>query len=321
LNPKWDETFEFLINDLASQTLTLFVADLDDISGSLIPLGECQVPLRVHVDYHNQRVSENERKQLRKGDPKSPLSPREEDEETFDMNDDEKYQDDITEDIWVPLSSVPRGTIHIQISWNPFQAVRKVDSEKPPTQEAVISLVSTSTDIKDPIINKTPLRKDNEIDGKKISAPMSPLKDESAMSEFFKKKGRAKTSVGCLIVLVHKALHLPATDLNGKSDPFVELKCGNSPMKKTLVKHATLEPIWEEQFEFPVMDPKNDYLELRLKDKDSLSDDLVATAKIPLPAPGTKLQDQAFELELEKNIKKKDVHKPIIRLTLSLKSI
>jgi len=147
------------------------------------------------------------------------------------------------------------------------------------------------------------------------------LKDGGpSVPQMTRRKTRQVTSMGCLIVIVHKATQLPAADLGGKSDPYVELRCGSSQMQKTWVKPKTLDPIWEQQFEFSISDAKAESLEILVKDQDMIQDELLGKANIPLPEPGTRLQDHAFELEVPKALQRKDI-KPTIRLTLSLKRI
>jgi len=56
-----------------------------------------------------------------------------------------------------------------------------------------------------------------------------------------------------IVVTVIAAKDLPAMDIGGKSDPFVELVLQHN-RKKTNVKKGTINPTWNETFEFDVYD-------------------------------------------------------------------
>lgn len=56
-----------------------------------------------------------------------------------------------------------------------------------------------------------------------------------------------------MIISVVEAKDLMSADLNGKSDPFVEVVFMNKK-QKTQVQKKTLNPTWRETFEFEVWD-------------------------------------------------------------------
>ncbi|KAL7150918.1 hypothetical protein ABFS83_05G145900 [Erythranthe nasuta] len=75
---------------------------------------------------------------------------------------------------------------------------------------------------------------------------------------------------GVLSVTVISAENLPATDLFGKSDPFVELTMKKSDQKnKTRVVTDTLNPEWNQTFEFVVEDGLHELLILEVYDHDT----------------------------------------------------
>ncbi|XP_012843447.1 PREDICTED: synaptotagmin-5-like [Erythranthe guttata] len=75
---------------------------------------------------------------------------------------------------------------------------------------------------------------------------------------------------GVLSVTVISAENLPATDLFGKSDPFVELTMKKSDQKnKTRVVSDTLNPEWNQTFEFVVEDGLHELLILEVYDHDT----------------------------------------------------
>nr|XP_027080842.1 synaptotagmin-5-like isoform X2 [Coffea arabica] len=75
---------------------------------------------------------------------------------------------------------------------------------------------------------------------------------------------------GVLSVTVISAEDLPATDFMGKSDPFVVLEMKKSKQKnKTRVLNDTLNPVWNQTFDFVVEDGLHDLLMLEVYDHDT----------------------------------------------------
>jgi Ca2+-dependent lipid-binding protein len=62
-----------------------------------------------------------------------------------------------------------------------------------------------------------------------------------------RKKGEASKMI--LRVSINKAEHLPGMDLSGLSDPFVKLHY-DGKMQKTNVIRESLDPEWNESFDF-----------------------------------------------------------------------
>ncbi|CAL5358919.1 unnamed protein product [Camellia sinensis] len=79
---------------------------------------------------------------------------------------------------------------------------------------------------------------------------------------------------GVLSVTVITAENLPAVDLMGKSDPFVVLVLKKSEQKhKTRVVNNTLNPVWNQTFDFVVEDGLHDLLITEVYDHDTFGKD------------------------------------------------
>ncbi len=55
-------------------------------------------------------------------------------------------------------------------------------------------------------------------------------------------------------ITIHCAKDLLAKDLNGVSDPFVKVYLNETELAQTTTKHGNLNPMWEEFFNFPLLD-------------------------------------------------------------------
>ncbi|KAJ6295434.1 hypothetical protein OIU78_023451 [Salix suchowensis] len=81
---------------------------------------------------------------------------------------------------------------------------------------------------------------------------------------------------GVLTVTVIAAEDLPATDLNGKADPYVVLVMKKSEKKvKTRVLTKNLNPVWNQTFEFVVEDALHDMLIAEVWDHDTFGKDKI----------------------------------------------
>lgn len=79
---------------------------------------------------------------------------------------------------------------------------------------------------------------------------------------------------GVLSVTVISAEDLPAVDLMGKSDPFVVLIMKKTEQKqKTRVVNNSLDPVWNQTFDFVVEDGLHDLLMLEVWDHDAFGKD------------------------------------------------
>ena len=59
---------------------------------------------------------------------------------------------------------------------------------------------------------------------------------------------------GAVLIHLKGAKGLPAADSNGLSDPYAVLKLGKES-KKSMIQYDTLNPMWNEKFEFVKVGP------------------------------------------------------------------
>ncbi|KAK1295933.1 C2 and GRAM domain-containing protein [Acorus calamus] len=123
-----------------------------------------------------------------------------------------------------------------------------------------------------------------------------------------------------LKVRVIEARNLPAMDLNGLSDPYVRLHLGRYKFKTKVVKKS-LNPCWDEEFNFKV-DDLSEELSVSVLDEDKyFSDDFLGQVKVPvsqvLESDNMTLGPAWFALQ-PKSKKSKSRECGDIRLTISL---
>ncbi|QHO50586.1 synaptotagmin [Arachis hypogaea] len=88
---------------------------------------------------------------------------------------------------------------------------------------------------------------------------------------------------GVLSVTVISAEDLPATDLLGKSDPFVVLSLKKAETKnKTRVVNDCLNPVWNQTFDFVVEDGLHDMLMVEVYDHDTFGKDYMGRCILTL---------------------------------------
>ncbi|XP_059192023.1 multiple C2 and transmembrane domain-containing protein 2 [Centropristis striata] len=99
------------------------------------------------------------------------------------------------------------------------------------------------------------------------TATLEKPDERDAVVEKFSLKNSHKCvgEVGFLQVKVVKANDLPATDLNGKSNPFCVVELGNSKLQTHTI-YKTLNPEWNKAVTFPIRDI-HDVIELTLLDE------------------------------------------------------
>lgn len=102
---------------------------------------------------------------------------------------------------------------------------------------------------------------------------------------------------------VVEARDLAKADLFGLSDPFCELRIVSmqptrESVKKTRVMKKTLCPVWNEEFFFSVLNPREDILEIKVYDWDAASNnDLIGVVQVPVSSLlGTGHTDEWREL-------------------------
>ncbi|XBI59507.1 hypothetical protein VPH35_040555 [Triticum aestivum] len=88
---------------------------------------------------------------------------------------------------------------------------------------------------------------------------------------------------GVLQVTVISGEDLPAMDMNGKSDPYVVVSLKKTKTKhKTRVVNESLNPVWNQTFDFVVEDGLHDMLMLEVYDHDTFSRDYMGRCILTL---------------------------------------
>jgi len=86
---------------------------------------------------------------------------------------------------------------------------------------------------------------------------------------------------GTLELVLHKGKNLYDTNLVGKQDPFCKLKVGREQVKSKTHSRGGKFPSWEQTFAFTVEEGE-DMLSLECWDEETVSDDFIGEAKLPL---------------------------------------
>jgi hypothetical protein len=143
---------------------------------------------------------------------------------------------------------------------------------------------------------------------KKPHMPSKNLPRPFVQSDAYRKKFTHHPRMTDQVVLnvrVLKAQGLAKMDLGGKSGPYVVLTLSGSPLKhRTTVKDKTLDPVWNESFQFPLGNPATATLTLLLRDKDLAVDEDLAALAIPLKGhPCGTIVEKAYTLTPAKGVK------------------
>jgi len=91
-----------------------------------------------------------------------------------------------------------------------------------------------------------------------------------------------------LQVFVNEATNLFGADLDGSSDPYCVIKIGQgnnqfTNIQKTIQVKNTKNPVWQETFTLPVMNPSSDFLVVEVWNKETISrDNSLGYAQVPL---------------------------------------
>ncbi|KAL3646048.1 Synaptotagmin-5 [Castilleja foliolosa] len=208
-SPIWNEHFEFVVEDVSTQHLTIRVYDDEGIQSSEL-IGCAQVPL---VELQAGKVKDVWLK--------------------------------LVKDLQIQKDMKNRGQVHLELIYCPFDAESEI------------------LDRFDPHIRLTTVEK-------AFTQAIDPTKSASPI--------RKKDFIvrGVLSVKVISADDLPAKDITGKCDPFVELRMKKSEQNfKTRVLSDTLNPIWNQTFEFVVEDGLHELLILEVYDHDTFGKDKI----------------------------------------------
>lgn len=156
----------------------------------------------------------------------------------------------LVKDLEVQRDTKNRGQVHLELLYCPF---------------------GTESSIKNPFNPDFSLTS--------LEKVLKPGNDETDASNFIRAPSSRKSEVivrGVLSVTVVAAEDLPAVDLMGKADPYVVLIMKKAETKvKTRVVNDSLNPVWNQTFDFVVEDGLHELLILELWDHDTFGKDRI----------------------------------------------
>lgn len=163
----------------------------------------------------------------------------------------------LVKDLEVQRDRKDRGQVHLELLYCPF-------------------------DMKDEAPN--PFRQQFSMTS--LERTMTSMENGSGGSSFDRLSSRKKKEIimrGVLSVTVISGEDLPAMDMNGKSDPYVILSLKKTKTKyKTRVVNESLNPIWNQTFDFVVEDGLHDMLILEVYDHDTFRRDYMGRCILTL---------------------------------------
>ncbi|KAL6844059.1 hypothetical protein ACP4OV_025732 [Aristida adscensionis] len=119
-----------------------------------------------------------------------------------------------------------------------------------------------------------------------LERTLTGMQNGSGSTSFDRLSSRKRKEIimrGVLSVTVISGEDLPAMDMNGKSDPYVVLSLKKSKTKyKTRVVNESLNPIWNQTFDFVVEDGLHDMLILEAYDHDTFRRDYMGRCILTL---------------------------------------
>ncbi|GFP83317.1 synaptotagmin-5 [Phtheirospermum japonicum] len=208
-SPIWNEHFEFVVEDVSTQHLTIRVYDDEGLQSSEL-IGCAQVPLG----------------ELQAGKVKDVWLK-------------------LVKDLQIQKDLKNRGQVHLELLYCPLDAESEFFNPFDPDFR-LTTVEKAFKQAIDPMESASPMRKKDII------------------------------VRGVLSVTVISADDLPAKDLTGKSDPFVELRMKKSQQNyKTRVLNDTSNPVWNQTFDFVVEDGLHELLILEVYDHDTFGKDKI----------------------------------------------
>ncbi|XP_066398160.1 synaptotagmin-5-like isoform X1 [Miscanthus floridulus] len=213
LDPIWNEHYEFVVEDISTQHLTVKIYDDEGLQASEI-IGCARVDL---ADLQPGKVKD--------------------------------LWLDLVKDLEIQRDKKPRGQVHLELLYYPYAKHEGVPN---------------------PFANQIQLTSLEKV-----------LKTESNGYDVNQRKNVIMR--GVLSVTVISAEDLPPMDIGGKADPFVVLylKKGETK-KKTRVVTDTLNPIWNQTFDFMVEDALHDLLMVEVWDHDTFGKDYIGRCILTL---------------------------------------
>jgi hypothetical protein len=110
-----------------------------------------------------------------------------------------------------------------------------------------------------------------------------------------------------LQVFVTEAKDIPKMDFFGKADPYVILQLIPGDKKeRTATRQQTFDPVWRQNFRFPITNMQTQVLQLQLMDADEIgADDAISTLDIPLTSlTPYEIKDEWYDPIPVKGVKK-----------------
>lgn len=211
LNPIWNEHFEFVVEDVSTQHLTVKIYDDEGVQAAEL-LGCTQVML----------------KDLQPGKVKDVW-----------LN--------LVKDLEVQRDTKYRGQVHLELLYCPFG-----------TENGFIN----------------PFTRQNSMTS--LEKVLKSETNGTKAADIARTTTRRKDVIvrGVLCITVISAEDLPAMDVMGKADPYVVLTLKKTGTKnKTRVVNESLNPTWNQTFDFVVEDALHDMLILEVWDHDTFGKD------------------------------------------------
>ncbi|XP_074276589.1 synaptotagmin-5-like [Silene latifolia] len=220
LNPIWNESFDFVVEDPSTQHLTVRVYDDEGLQPSEL-IGCAQVALS----------------ELEPGKVK-----------VLWLN--------LVKDVDVQRDTKYRGQVQLELLYCPFGTGNQILN--PFNLNVALTKVERA------------LKDDTEEDASDIERKTTERKREVILR-------------GVLSVTVVSAENLPAMDLNGKSDPYVAVTLKKAGKRvKTRVVSETLNPVWNQTFDFVVEDALHELLIFDVYDHDTIGKDYIGRCLMTL---------------------------------------
>jgi Ca2+-dependent lipid-binding protein len=126
---------------------------------------------------------------------------------------------------------------------------------------------------------------------------------------------------GTLIMTLHEGVGLVAADAGGTSDPFAEVRVGQT-LQKTKVIKKSLNPAWEEKFQFGVANTNTDAVFIRVSDWDRFSaNDSLGEVTIPLlDIARENSRDEKGEVSFTRTFSLSNAKHGALRITFQLRA-
>ncbi|KAK9269259.1 hypothetical protein L1049_001029 [Liquidambar formosana] len=221
LNPIWNEHFEFIVDDVSTQHLTVKVYDDEGVQAAEL-IGCAQVRLN----------------DLQPGEVKDVWLK-------------------LVKDLEIQRDNKDRGQVHLELLYYPFGMENGFTNPFAPN----FSMTSLEKVLKSGVNGTEATDNENAVTQKK----------------------REVIVRGVISVTVISAEDLPPVDVMGKADPYVVLIMKKTETRnKTRVVNESLNPVWNQTFDFVVEDALHDMLILEVWDHDTFGKDYMGRCILTL---------------------------------------